>query len=227
MATPGSTFTPGQIQSEDDTFTLDNHKYWAVNIASTDVSQMKADPHNEIIKSLKQFYKEAWDTEIFKKIVAGAGISVGTSTGATISTGEALYDQILDIDQKLSEKNVPMNDRFAVISHADHKMLKKFLASRGTTMGDKVTTDGYAGDVDGMKIYVSNNLPKTGSVRQVVFGQGKPVCFAADIHPEIIRVGQESKANSFEDTIKSQSRYGAKVFLSDADRVAVLNIKIV
>lgn len=224
LANPSATFTPGQIQTEDDSFTLDNHKYWAVDLASADVSQMKADPNNEIIKSLKQFYKEAWDTEILKKIVAGAGTSVGTPTGITITTGEAFYDQLLDIDQKLSEKNVPMNDRFAVISHADHKMLKKFLASRGTTMGDKVLANGYAGDVDGMHIYVSNNLPKTGNVRQVVFGQGKPVCFAADIHPEIIRVGQQYKSNSFVDTIKSQSRFGAKVFLNDADRVAVLNI---
>lgn len=225
LANPSATFTPAQLQSEDETFTLDCHKYWAVDFAKADLDQMKAKPDNQIIRNLKQFYKEGWESEIFKKAVAGAGHVLGGSLGLTLTTGENLYDAILDADQKLTEANNPMENRFAVISPADHKILKKYLASRGTTLGDKVLQNGYAGEVDGVHIYVSNMLPKTGNVRNIILGQGKPVCFAADIHPEVIRVGQEVKSNSFVDTIKSQSRYGAKVFASDAVRLVNIVVK--
>lgn len=225
LANPSATFTPSNLQSEDETMTLDVHKAWAVDFASADVSQMKANPDNEIIKSLKQFYKEAWDSEIFKKAVAGAGITLGGSLGLTLDNGEKIYDAILDADQKLTEANAPMEWRFAIISPADHKTLKKYLATRGTSLGDSVLQNGYAGDVDGVKVYISNNLPKVGNVRNIFVGQGKPVCFASDIHPTIIRVGQEVKANSFVDTIKSQSRFGAKVFISDAMRLVNVVVK--
>lgn len=225
LATPTSKFVATTLASEDDSFTLDNHKWWAVDFATSEVQQMKANPDNEVIKSLRQFFKEAWDTDIWKKAQIGAGIQLGTPTGATVTDGNALYDLILDADQALSEKNVPLEDRFAVLSFQDKKWMTKMLKDRGTNLGDAVARNGYAGDLDGFKIYFSNNLPKTAGVRSVFFGQGKPVCFAADVYPEIIRVGQEVKADSFVDTIKSQSRFGSKVFLNDADRLVCLNIK--
>lgn len=227
LANPSATFTPSSLESEDETMTLDCHKAWAVEFAKADLDQMKASPTNQIIQSLKQFYKEAWETEIFKKAVAGAGIVIGWASWLTITTGEAIYDAILEADQKLTENNAPMEDRFVIISPADHKMLKKYLASRGTTLGDKVLQNWYAWEVDGVRVFISNMLPKVGVVRNLIMGQGKPVCFAADIHPEIIRVGQEVKANSFADTIKSQSRFGAKVFLSDAVRLVNIAVKAV
>nr|DAP93242.1 MAG TPA: capsid protein [Caudoviricetes sp.] len=226
MASPSATFTPSTLQSEDETMTLDVHKGWAVDFATADISQMKANPTNQIIKQLKQYYKEEWEKEIFRKAIAGAGIATGGATGLTIANGETLYDTILDGDQKLTENNAPMEDRFIVISPADHKLLKKYLASRGTSLGDKVLQNGYAGEVDGVRVYVSNMLPKVGSVRNLIMGQGKPVCFASDIHPDIVRVGQEMKANSFVDTIKSQSRFGAKVFAADAVRLVNIAIKV-
>lgn len=226
LANPSATFTPSNLQSEDEIMTLDVHKAWAVDFASADVSQMKANPDNEIIKSLKQFYKEAWDSEIFKKAIAGAGITIGGTAGLTVTNGETIYDTLLEADQKLTEANAPMDDRFAIISPADHKILKKYLATRGTNLGDKVLQNGYAWDVDGVKVYISNNLPKVGNVRNIFVGQGRPVCFASDIYPEIVRVGQEVKANSFVDTIKSQSRFGAKVFIADAMRLVNVAVKV-
>ncbi len=222
----GATFTPSELQSEDDTMTLDVYKGWSVNFDSADIQQMKANPNNEIIKSLKQYFKESWDTEIFKKMSAGAGINIGGSTGLTLTNGESIYDFILDADQKISEANVPMEDRFVIISPADLKALKKFMAGRNTPLGDKILANGFAGDVDGLKVFVSNNLPKTGAVRTAFVGQGKPVCFAADIHPDIVHVKQEVKENSFKDTIKARSRFGAKVFLSDANRLVNVAIKV-
>lgn len=94
-------------------------------------------------------------------------------------------DQMLEADQKLSEANVPMEDRWAIFLFADKKLLIKLLAERGTNLGDATMRNGYAGTLDGYKIYFSNNLPKTGNVRKVFFGQGKPLCFASDIHPDI------------------------------------------
>lgn len=225
LASPSSTFTPSTLQSEDETMTLDVHKGWAIDFAEADIMQMKANPNNQIIKQLKQYYKEEWEKEIFRKAIAGAGIAMGGATGLTIANGEALYDTILDGDQKLTENNVPMDDRFIIISAADQKLLKKYLASRGTSLGDKVLQNGYAGEVDGVRVYVSNALPKVGNVRNLIMGQGKPVCFASDIHPNIVRVGQEFKANSNVDTIKSQSRFGAKVFMSDGVRVVNISVK--
>lgn len=225
LANPYSKITLGQIQSEDDSFTLDCHKYWAIPIAKADLLQMKASPNSAIIDALKQYYKERWEEEIFKKAVASASIVIGGSLGLTLDTGKKIYDAILNSDEKMSDGNVPMSNRFAIISPADLTLLKQYMVERNTPLGDEVLENGYAGKVDGVKIYMSNMLPKVGNIRNIILGQGKPVSFASDIKPEVIHVAQETQSDSFADVIKSQSRYGAKVFLSDAIRLVNLVVK--
>jgi hypothetical protein len=57
-----------------------------------------------------------------------------------------------------------------------------------------------------------------------MFGQGKPICFGALLKPKVEFVGSETQANSFINTMKSQTYYGAKVFAEGAERLG--NIKI-
>lgn len=232
LANPDATFTPTGIETEDDTFTLDNHKWWAVKKAEADIMQMKANPDNEIIKSLRQFFKEAWDTDIFKKAYTGAGSYLdagnfgGTAgQGIDITSGEVIYDIILEADAKLTSLNASEDERFIVLSPTEIKYLKKYLNSRQTPLGDKVTQNGFVGDIDGFSIYKSKNLPTVSGVRHIIAGQGKPVCFASDIHPEVTLVSQKTQSNSFVDTLKSQSRFGAKVFLNDAAKLIDVRIK--
>jgi hypothetical protein len=82
------------------------------------------------------------------------------------------------------------------------------------------------GDVDGLKVYYSNNLTETGgNTRWGLFGQGKPICFGALMKPKVEFVGSETQANSFINTLKSTTYYGSKVFSEGAERLGSIKIK--
>jgi hypothetical protein len=75
------------------------------------------------------------------------------------------------------------------------------------------------GTVDNLKIYWSNNLASAGGVKHILAGQGKPICFAANIKPKVQFVGSETQANTFVNYLKCQTKFDSKVFAEGAERL--------
>lgn len=97
---------------------------------------------------------------------------------------------------------------------------------RSTDLGDKVVTGGYIGEVDNLKIYYSNNILASATVRSCMFGQGKPIHFGALIKPKVEFVGSSTQATSFVNTMKCQTWFGSKVFAEGKERLGFLKIWI-
>ena len=183
-----------------------------------------------------------YDTEIMSQVV-NADLTITDGDMETASNGGGansikvsksnIYDLLTAVAYKLdtapdslgNATGTPDNDRWVMFSPLEKRFLVKAPELiRDTTLGDKVVTGGYMGEIDGIKIYYSNNILTSATVRSCMFGQGKPIHFAALVKPKVEFVGSSTQATSFVNTMKCQTWYGSKVFAEGAERLG--NIKV-
>lgn len=98
------------------------------------------------------------------------GIAALESGGAafgdtTALTKDTIYANMVDMRTKLSESNVPVERRFALVSPAVFALILKspeFISA--SNLGDEVKQSGAAGRIAGFNIFESNNLASTTEV---------------------------------------------------------------
>lgn len=92
-------------------------------------------------------------------ILESQGTVLGTKTALTKTT---VYEQFIDIATALSEANVPMDGRYAIVSPVIYGLLLKDTNNfiRQGDLSQKLVETGAVGSVAGISIYVSNNLMK-------------------------------------------------------------------
>jgi len=231
------TFTPQDVVLTDETFVLDQRKVAAYEISDEDYIEMKVDVDNPLIKSMKEAFANAYDTEIFSEYAnAGYVVDDGDMTTASnwgvgnaiIPSKSNIYDLVTAVVEKMDENDIPSQDRFLVLSPKEKRLLANAPELlRSTEMGDRVVTWGFMGEIDGVKIWYSNNLQTVAwapGVKHAIAGQGKPISFAANIRPQVTFVGSEYKSNSFVNTVKAQSKFGVKTFHEGAIRMIDVQI---
>lgn len=234
LATSYSTFTPEDVVLTDETFTLDTRKVASYEISDEDYIEMKVDVDNPLIKSMKEAFANDYDTAIFSEY-ANAGYVVDDGDMETATNGGSgnpinlsknnIYDLVTSVVEVMDENNVPAQDRFLVVSPKEKRLLAKAPELlRSTSMWDRVVTWGFMGEIDGVSIWYSNNLQTVTNVRHAIAGQGKPVCFAANIRPKVTFVSSDVKANSFVNTVKAQTKFGVKTFHEGAIRMVDVQI---
>lgn len=244
-ATMASSYVEIPVQAltqTDETFTLSVRKGFAVAISDEDYKEIDINPDSQVMQDAIEQAAKLYDTEIMSQ-VANAGISVtdgdmatptnGGGTNSIKFTKDNIYDGLTAIQYKLDTSpdslgnatGVADSERWVMLSPTEKRLLSKAPELiRATALGDRVVTGGYLGDVDGLKIYYSNNLLETAQLRSAIFGQGKPICFGALLKPKVEFVGSDTQSNSFINTLKSQTYYGSKVFAEGAERLGKLSI---
>lgn len=134
-------------------------------------------------------------------------------TVAIHTTDKNLYDSFVDLSVKLDEANAPEFDRFAVCSPSLHGRLLKLdtFVTPGDAQGLAVRGRGYIGEIAGLAIYKSNNLPAvtdaaaTGGL--VIAGHRVATTYAEQIvKTEAVRLEKR-----FADGVKGLHVYGIKV----------------
>jgi hypothetical protein len=98
---------------------------------------------------------------------------------------------------------------------------------RSTELWDRIVTGWFSGTINGLKIYWTNLLSEVSTTRYCLFGQGKPVCFGANIKPKITFVWQETQANTFLNYLKGMTKFWVKVFAEGAEKFGSLQTKVV
>ncbi len=242
MASSGVEIPIQTLTQTDETFTLSILKGFAVAISDLDYKEIDIDPDSQVMQDAVEQAAKLYDTAIMAQVV-NAGLIVtdwdmetasnGWGTNSIKLTKSNIYDLITAVQEKLDTAPdslgnatwVPDSNRWVMLSPKEKRLLAKAPELlRSTALGDKVVTGGYMGDIDWVQIYYSNNILTSPTVRSAMFWQGKPICFGALIKPKVEFVGSETQANSFINTMKSQTYYGAKVFSEGAERLG--NIKI-
>lgn len=229
------------LTQTDETFTLSTMKWFSVVISDLDYKEIDINPDSQVLKDAIEQSAKLYDTAIMAQVInawltiTDWDMTTATNWGWTNSiklSASNMLDLIAVVNEKLDTAPdslwnatwVPDTDRWVMLSPKEKRFLNVQLMTRATALWDKVVTWGFLWDIDGTKIYYSNNILTSATVRSAMFGQWKPICFGALIKPKVEFVWSETQANSFINTMKSMTYYWAKVFDEGAERLG--NIKI-
>lgn len=131
-----------------------------------------------------------------------APITVGFGAGQTKP-----YDAFLDLTQCLDESDVPGVDRRAVLPPWFIRALKAQFGDRGSGLGDTVALNGLIGNLDGVAIYQSNNVPNTAGEKYKC-AVGQPNITFADA---IVKTETYRPERKFATGVKGLHVYGGKL----------------
>ena len=158
-------------------------------------------------------------------------VTLAAATQANIGAGTTLYDELVVLDQLLTQADVPNDaDRFCVMPAWGRTLLSQdirftsfnteaALAARMTGsvddgQGGPPPAGGYIGKIDNLSVYISNNAPHIGGTvgatgSQDVFLAGHRMAWSfAD---NVQSVEGYRPPDRFADAVKGLHLYGAKV----------------
>lgn len=207
--TPNSTsITPEALNDYQTTLVIDQTPYFAFYVDDVDRAQANANVMDGAMQSAAWGLRNKAD-EYIAALYGDAGYTL-TSTAIDSTNVLALF---LTMGQKLSEKNVPQEGRWAVVSPwilTKLALAKVLVTDAGAAAG--AWSNGFQGRVAGFDVYESNNVYTSSSTYYPLFGHRKAISFAGQIN-KVEAFRPEAK---FADAVKGLFVYGAKVVYPDA-----------
>lgn len=216
--TKGTSLTYDTPSKDAITMAIDQAVYIGTAIEDLDKVTMDVNLMNLYAEEAKNTIKVAVDKNVLDAIGAGAHASNIGSTAGAISSSIDLgtdtttafmsvdrtnaLDKIVEMEQVLSEQNLGTTDFYVVIPSWYATKLKLSDLKAADFSGDStgMVRTGLIGSINGMKVYVSNNLPgpsdTSNSNYEVIAGTKMASSFAMQL----------SKV----DTVKMESTFGEK-----------------
>lgn len=185
---------------------IDQAKYFAFQVDDIDQAQANIDIKGSQAERAAYKLRDTMDAFILGKYSeAGTALTESGVTSATILSSIARIARVLD------EKNVPENERWLVIN----PIVKERMILAGIKFQIENGGAGDSGlsfaDYLNMKVYVSNNLHKTGSdetqVAYVMAGSNNAIVFAE----QLVKTRMMELESSFKVGVSGLAVYGAKV----------------
>jgi len=244
-----SSYVRGQsidVQDLDDTqkqLVVDQGNYYG--FAIDDVERRHAHHNWEALASDEAAYRlrDAFDSNIFtfmKDNVASARTLGSTSTplkvnfdgSYTLGTEVTPTLTLATLARYLDEQNVPMENRWAVVDpffvellrNDDSKLINDDYTEKGALNNGMVTTR----PIHGFKLYVSNNLPSTGTGPSATSGTNYGYIFAghtsAVCTAEHIKTAEKIRAErTFADIIRGLHIFGRSLLRTESLCAAIYN----
>ena len=158
------------IKKAEITIAIDDVLIASTFLANIDELKTHYDVRSIYAQELGKALAKRFDKAVLKTLVAGArqnttitGGNGGTQiTGATLTTGTGLLDAIYEVAQKLDEKDVPSEDRFAILTPTQYYKLITDASSNNALNRDfggvgSIAT-GNIPQIAGISLYKSNHL---------------------------------------------------------------------
>lgn len=147
----------------------------------------------------------AYDT--FDAGDSGMGGVAGNAIALTTSN---VFTAFSRAKVKLAAQGVDVSSLVAVVSPDVAAVINESALSTGFNLADSTFKNGYAGDFNGVKVYVSNFLDTTTNSRtHCYFGVNKQISLAMQISP-MTKI--DSDPLKFGDVVKILSVFGVKTF---------------
>ncbi len=204
-----------QLTDSRQTLLIDQSKYFAFKVDDVDTAQMR--PKIVDAASSRAGYQLA---EVADRYLVGLHPGITNFTATSQATSANIYQKLVETAVKLDELNVPVEGRFAVVPPWVAGLLLQ--NSTFLTASAQSALNGAIGQVVGMSILVSNNVPVVGTapaVSYIVAGHSSGWTFAQQITDvEGIRL-----EGSFADGVRGLHLYGAKVIAPERLHVLRLN----
>jgi len=158
--TPGSSVTPTSVVAAESYLDIDQSRIVAFYMNPQEERQAKA---SYTMKMAQQAAFVIAD-EIDKKVLAtGINAAGNTVAGGSLSSS-TIYAAFTSARTKLSRSNALDGTMFAVIDPEREALLSQNLVTNGFTLADRALQNEYAGDCNGFRVYVSNNLPTSNTL---------------------------------------------------------------
>ncbi len=203
---------PEELDGEQQNLVIDKAKYF--NFQVKDINNAQSNP--KLIDSAMQRASYGINDEIDRYLaqllVSGCkaeNVLYGDSNAVKPTAANA-YDYLVDLGTVLSENNVPMLGRWAVIPPWYHALLLKDerFVGNGTGYNQAVLQGGVVGEAAGFQIHLSNNVPNTnGQHYKVLAGTNAGGAFAE----QLVELEAYRLEKNFSDAVKGLHVYGAKV----------------
>ncbi|CAB4202071.1 hypothetical protein UFOVP1360_48 [uncultured Caudovirales phage] len=207
---PGVTvIVPEQLTTAQRKLVITESKYFSFEVDDVDARQAAGDVMSEGLANAAFALKDVADR--YTEGIMRAGVDAANALGATqVTTGAQAYELIVALGLKLDEADIPEEGRFVLIPPWVYsKLLLDDRFTRADATGSAAgSITGKVGDVNGMTIRKSNNLPLvTGDDYSVIAGTPAATSFA----DQIAKNEAYRPESSFSDAIKGLHLYGAKV----------------
>ena len=192
---------------------INKAKSYAFKVDDILRQQADIDFMNAAAEDAAQNMKIAIETDVFANVGAGSSLTDVNSSEAGTNAGNIL-GHILTAGRTLDENNIPETERFMIIDPATAAIIKNSDLKQAYLTGDAESPirNGNIGMIDRFTVYVSNNLPSSGSVTTGLYGHPKAVAYASQMtNTETVRL-----ESSFGDGVRGLSVYGYKVVVPTA-----------
>lgn len=206
---------------------IDKGKYWSAIADDVIATQSDIDLMNKWAGDASEQMKIAIDREVLGSIVPSFSASNRGATAGAISanvnlgvTGTPLavtkvnaIDTLVDLNEVLSQQNIPEQGRFFVVPFWFASQIKKSDLKDASLTGDgqSVMRNGRIGMIDGAEIFVSNNLAHvTDGANQctnVIAGHKRGLTFAS----QLVKTETLRAESTFGDIMRGLQVYGFKV----------------
>jgi hypothetical protein len=202
----GAAFTYEDVDDAKTALLIDQYKYFAFQVDDIDTAQASIDIKGSQAERAAYKLRDTIDAAILARYV-----DAGTSLIESAVTSATILSSIARIGRALDEKNVMANDRWLVINPiVKERMIlagiKFQIENGGTGMDGGISFCDYLD----FKVYVSNNLYKTGTdetqVAYVMGGSTNSIMFAQ----QIMKTRAMELQTSFKMGVSGLVTYGIK-----------------
>lgn len=165
--TKGTALTAQDLTATDETLTVDQSKAILFYVDRIDELQNDYATANLFADDAGSLLEEYLDGDFLAE-VANADYTVddgdmgGTAGTAVVPSTSNVAKIFAAASKKLNRGNIPMKDRYAVISPTLHQILIEKLDGKDSSLGDTTGMNGHVGKYMGFDLHVSNNLYWTG-----------------------------------------------------------------
>lgn len=206
--------------------TIDQAKYFNFGVDDVDNAQTNPKLMDKAMQRAGYGMNDVTDRFAANLLYVNAAASnmLGTDTSPIVPTADDAYDALVDLATLLTEADVPMDGRWAVIPAWYHGFLlkdKRFVGN-GTDYNKAVLEGGEIGVAAGMRIWLSNNTPNTsGSKYKIIAGTNEAGSYAE----QILQTEAYRPEKRFSDAVKGLHVYGAKILQPKCVAVLTANRK--
>jgi N4-gp56 family major capsid protein len=205
---------PQELQDAQAMLLIDQQKYFHFQVDDVDKAQMKPQIVDEAMDNAAFALASVADAYVAAKMATGAASTnaIGTDGAPIVPTAVTAYEHLVDLGVKLTEANIPHQNRFVIIPPwflglllKDDRFIK---ADANTTL-----YNGEVGKVSGLSVIESNNVPNTAGARYKIIAGSK---IATTYAEQVNKVEAYRPERRFADAVKGLHVYGAKVIRPEA-----------
>lgn len=203
---------PEELSGEQLTLTIDQAKYFNFGIDDVDAAQVNPKLMDKAMQRAAYSMNDVTDQFAANLLYVGADAAnmLGSDDSPVVPTADDAYDALVDLATLLTEANVPMAGRWAVVPAWFHGLLlkdKRFVGN-GTDYNKAILEGGEVGVAAGFRVSLSNNVPNTsGAKYKIIAGTNEAGSYAE----QILKTEAYRPEKRFSDAVKGLHVYGAKV----------------